>query len=386
MRVYDFAKSNDISNPDAVALLREVGVEVKSVQSSISDEDAAKAKAHFLEKSGRIRRGGKALMDPVAAADFAAQLSAKWSVSLGTRDIGDALRQSDLVPQEALTVDKQQSAIRGLVDLGDLPSDALKEVDVSVKVPGRRPRGTALIRVPAGDTREKTLTDQETLDWLMEVIAADRELRTADKIFKPHFEQSKTGDGVLYEDPLSRFLEPSEFGRRGPKGENSSNWIYIGLEKLNAFIEEETSFQWRSNELLRKVQNKLFSLWCAHQFCRGCHDPLTSGVLRDDAKRVLREELVLPGTPAEQEPGSRVLRFPEFHPWCRDFRHGRIRLEVELQDIEASSEEITALRTSKLVQLASDVALKNAEYGVDRQIVMRAFRANVRVLSQIGAE
>jgi hypothetical protein len=286
-----------------------------------------------------------------------------------------------------LSDQEEAGVIEVLVKQAKLPIEALC-IDGHVSVESgpksgkakrsRRKPGSSLVHTP-DEQRPKSAADEADLEWMRAVIAADKAIKQeelAGRPYRPRWELTPGGKGGIYPDPFSDFLDPSEFSRFVPVG-TDHNEIYASYEKIKLWGDNpEQSYQWRSNELIRKFEAKLLGLWCAKRHCRQCNQPLEGGMW-EEVKQLLRGERYLPETPNVSP--SRLLVYPEFHPWCISLRMEMMQLEYQLQDMAGDSTEAVAFRTAEYVNLASRVAYKHEADGVKSTTVIQALRDTLRV-------
>lgn len=206
---------------------------------------------------------------------------------------------------------------------------ALKDVGLSTETAVERTR------------REKTAQDEADLAWLAEVVALDRAIRRGEHgdPFRPHFE--RRGDMMEYPDPFADLLGCPGWKHR------------ITFEQYQRCVADNRHLTWRSHKLLQTVERKLAGLWLAPQTCLACHAPMSGKLGFIFVKRVLREEIKLPGVRGK----GAALRgsYPVRHPWCQTIVESLIDLEVELQGMAGDDPASVARRTAAYVEILTAV-------------------------------
>jgi uncharacterized protein (UPF0297 family) len=306
----------------------------------------------------------------------------KEQIALALNSYDPAIVPDEVGAKQQLSTEQVDGIVERLVKQGVLPDAALtggaepeaKATKAKKASKGRVPRGKALVWDP-DEARVRNAADEAALEWMRAVIEADVEIKAQERSgdpFRPPFEVSNSGRGIVYCDPFSQYLERHEFSEYTPKG-NDCNEIYAPHEKLSVWMANPgQSFQWRSNEILAKFERKLLELWCAKRNCRYCHLPLQGG-LGDEVKQVLREERYLPDTP--NVPKGKLFVYPESHPWCVSIIKETVQLEVELQNYSGDDPVATARRSDVYVDLVGRVAHKHEVDGVTPSTVISSLRA-----------
>lgn len=262
-----------------------------------------------------------------------------------------------------------------LVETGSI----LRELLPGVDLPPVPSSGGTVVFVPKAK-RKRTKGDDDKLVWMRTVIASDQKIRTDRKKFRPRYEATTRGDMVQYPDPMAQFLEPDEMNSKGDK--KPFNVIRVSLEELEIYADDpQKNFRWRSNELLRAFERKLGSLWVVTDVCRACHREFTGG-FREDVKKILRGDLVLP----DEEPRrglsrSKIWTPPELHDYCEDIRMALVHIRVALQDLTGPKFE--AKRTELYIEVIARIA---ARYEMEGKVVGAALRDQLRVLKEYKAE
>lgn len=207
--------------------------------------------------------------------------------------------------------------------------------------------------------------------WIVVAMAADEAIREGN-LFQPQYEKAGA-TGLKYRDPLDSLLDATEcrWGRK-------PNDIVVSVAEIEQCENEGKHFRWRSNEFLRKFERQLVILTGEHRACKGCGEVLSHG-FREEVKKLLRQELFLPGTPKVDR--KKIIRIPDYHEICLDLARGYRDLKVTAKRMQTqrgmrdSDPEMVAYRNKGCVELLGRVLVKHEPEGATRSEIIVKFRA-----------